>query len=84
MIKTNSSYYNEMIGTVTATGSYGGEQVIFVNDQMCYMTQIIAVGRLPATESANGAEGNNNSGADSGSSDSTEGSDAAQGSGSEN
>ena len=45
--------YNELIGTVTATGSYGGEQVIFVDDQMFYMTQIIAVGRLPSTEAGN-------------------------------
>jgi len=45
--------YNELIGTVTATGSYGGEQVIFVDDQMYYMTQIIAVGRLPSTEAGN-------------------------------
>lgn len=42
--------YTEIVGTVTATGSYGGEQVIFVDDQMFYMTQIIAVGRLPAAE----------------------------------
>ena len=68
--------YNELIGTVTATGSYGGEQVIFVDDQMFYMTQIIAVGRLPSTDAANGAGGNDNSGNDSGNSDSTGGSDA--------
>ena len=47
--------YNELIGTVTATGSYGGEQVIFVDDQMYYMTQIIAVGRLPSTEAGGNA-----------------------------
>lgn len=39
--------YAELVGTVSATGSYGGEQVIFINDEMFYMTQIIAVGRLP-------------------------------------
>ena len=42
--------YGEVIGTVTATGVYGGEQVIFVDDQMFYMTQIIAVGRLPSAD----------------------------------
>ena len=42
--------YQEIIGEVTATGSYGGEQVIFVGEDMYYMTQIIAVGRLPSTE----------------------------------
>ena len=42
--------YQEMIGEVTATGSYGGEQGIFMGEDMYYMTQIIAVGRLPSTE----------------------------------
>ena len=45
--------YQELIGEVTATGSYGGEQVIFVGESMYYMTQIIAVGRLPSTEAGN-------------------------------
>ena len=54
--------YNELIGTVTATGSYGGEQVIFVDDQMYYMTQIIAVGRLPSTEAANNTNNNSTNG----------------------
>ncbi|MBR3704628.1 MAG: hypothetical protein IKM11_03980 [Oscillospiraceae bacterium] len=47
--------YQEVIGNVTATGSYGGEQVIFVDDVMYYMDQIIAVGRLP--EAASGETG---------------------------
>lgn len=46
--------YQELIGEVTATGSYGGEQVIFVDDAMYYMDQIIAVGRLPAAASGTG------------------------------
>ncbi len=45
--------YQEVIGEVTATGSYGGEQVIFVGEDMYYMTQIIAVGRLPSTDAGN-------------------------------
>lgn len=45
--------YMELVGTVTATGSYGGEQVVFVDDQMFHMNQIIAVGRLPAVDSGN-------------------------------
>ena len=72
--------YNELIGTVTATGSYGGEQVVFVDDQMFYMTQIIAVGRLPSVDAANGAGGNSNSGADSGNGDAITDSDAVSGS----
>ena len=74
--------YGELVGTVTATGSYGGEQVIFVDDQMFYMTQIIAVGRLPSVETGSGVEnnGSGNSGAENGSGDSGD----VTGSGSEN
>ena len=45
--------YQELIGLVGATGSYGGEQVIFIDDSMYYMSQIIAVGRLPSTDAGN-------------------------------
>ena len=54
--------YQEVIGTVTATGSYGGEQVIFVDDIMYYMDQIIAVGRLPETASGEGDKSDGASG----------------------
>jgi len=37
----------EIIGQVTATGTYDGEQVVFVNDQYYRMSEILAVGRLP-------------------------------------
>ena len=73
--------YSEMVGEVTATGSYGGEQVVFVDDQMFYMTQIIAVGRLPSVEtgttpdSTTGTESSNDSVSESG---------AAEGSGEQN
>lgn len=40
----------ETVGTVTATGTYGGEQVIFLGDQCFKMSQILAVGRLPSNE----------------------------------
>lgn len=53
--------YQELIGEVTATGSYGGEQVIFVGEDMYYMTQIIAVGRLPSTESGDIVDPNKDS-----------------------
>lgn len=72
--------YAELIGEVTATGSYGGEQVIFVDDQMYYMTQIIAVGRLPSANTESGESGN---GSDSTGSDGVGGSDAVENSGGE-
>ena len=37
----------EIVGTVTATGTMGGQQVVFVNDKYYYMNQIMAVGKLP-------------------------------------
>lgn len=42
----------EVVGTVTGTGSYNGSPVIYVDGQMYSMSSIMAVGRLPSTESA--------------------------------
>ena len=41
---------NEISGTVTGTAVYGGQQVIFVNNKSYYLTDIMAVGKLPAKE----------------------------------
>lgn len=38
---------NEIYGTVTATGLYGGEQIVFVNDKSYKLSQIMAIGKLP-------------------------------------
>lgn len=40
----------ELVGTVTGTGVSGGQQVIFVNGKSYYLSQIMAVGRLPDVE----------------------------------
>lgn len=40
----------EIVGTVTGTGTYSGNQVIFVDGVMYSMSSIMAVGRLPATD----------------------------------
>lgn len=40
----------EICGTVTGTAVYGGQQVIFVNDKSYYLTDVMAVGKLPAKE----------------------------------
>lgn len=37
----------EIVGTVTATGTYGGEQVIFLDGVSYRISDIMAVGRLP-------------------------------------
>ena len=40
----------EISGSVSGTAVYGGKQVIFVNDKTYYLTEIMAVGKLPAKE----------------------------------
>lgn len=37
----------EIVGTVTATGTYDGQQVIFMGDKSYTLNSIMAVGRLP-------------------------------------
>ena len=38
----------ELVGTVTGTGTLNGKQVIFVGDEYYQMSEILAVGKLPA------------------------------------
>ena len=40
----------EIVGQVTGTGTMGGEQVVFVGDKYYYMSEIMAVGRLPEVQ----------------------------------
>ena len=49
----------EIIGEVTGTGTMGGEQVVFVGDKYYYMSEIMAVGRLPQVEASDGTESGN-------------------------
>lgn len=37
----------EMVGTVTGTGTLNGQQIIFIGEESYYLTDIMAVGRLP-------------------------------------
>ena len=46
----------EVVGTVSGTGTMGGDQVVFVNDKYYHMSEIMAVGTLPKTEEAEAAE----------------------------
>ena len=48
--KYNGSKLEELVGTVTATGTKDGQQVIFINDEYYYLNEIMAVGRLPEPE----------------------------------
>lgn len=38
---------HEIVGTVTATGTLNGKQVVFVDDKSYYLTDVMAIGRLP-------------------------------------
>lgn len=47
----------ELVGTVTGTGTKDGKQVIFVKDEYYYLNEIMAVGVLPKIEEKEPAEG---------------------------
>lgn len=49
---------SELYGTVTATGMYAGEQVIFVEGNSYKLSQIMAVGKLPETDTSGTGTGN--------------------------
>ncbi|WP_304508364.1 flagellar hook assembly protein FlgD [Anaerotignum sp.] len=54
---------SELYGTVTATGMYAGEQVVFVEGNSYKLSQIMAVGKLPETDTSgteNGGQTNEN------------------------
>lgn len=40
----------ELVGVVSGTGTYNGNQVIFVDDKYYQLSEILAVGTLPKTE----------------------------------
>jgi len=44
----------ELVGTVTGTGTMDGQQVVFVNDEYYYLSEIMAVGRLPEQKEEDG------------------------------
>ncbi|MGE4275672.1 MAG: flagellar hook capping FlgD N-terminal domain-containing protein [Lawsonibacter sp.] len=47
----------ELVGTVTGTGTLNGQQVIFIGDDSYYLSDIMAIGRLPeTTQSADDSE----------------------------
>lgn len=50
----NGDKLEEIVGTVTGTGTSNGQQVIFVNGESHYLSEIMAVGRLPAVEESGG------------------------------
>lgn len=49
----------EVVGTVTATGTYGGKPVVFVDGVSYNLSSIMAVGRLPDTTDETPNQGEN-------------------------
>lgn len=49
-----SGNLQEIVGTVTATGTYNGQQVVFVDGVSYSMNSIMAVGRLPDDTASSG------------------------------
>lgn len=47
----------EIVGTVTGTGTYNGNPVVFVDGVSYNLSSILAVGRLPATNDGSGESG---------------------------
>ena len=46
----DSGIVQQTVGTVTATGSYNGNQVVFIGDECYQLSDILAVGVLPGAE----------------------------------
>lgn len=46
----------EVVGTVTGCGLYGGQHVLFVNGESYYLSQVMAVGKIPEKKPEDGDE----------------------------
>lgn len=69
----------EIVGTVTGTGTYQNTPVIFVNDQMYPLNSIMAVGTLPQVPDTGDGDGTQTGGdTQTGEGDSQSGAEAAQ------
>lgn len=58
----DSGNVQEIVGTVTGTGTYQNTPVIFVNDQMYPLSSIMAVGTLPEVPSTGDTGGDSQTG----------------------
>ena len=55
--KYNGTELEELVGTVTATGTKDGQHIIFINDEYYYLNEIMAGGRLPKPKDEEDGEG---------------------------
>ena len=86
IVDKNGVLVGEKVGTITATGTYNGERVVYMGDEYFPINQILAVGVLPTDRTNSGNEDGDEEAAGGdkpveGSSESTEngGTDAAEG-----
>lgn len=63
----------EVYGKVTGAALYGGQQVIFIDDKSYYLSQIMAVGKLPPKKEEGEGGDNGEDGAVEGAGDGTDG-----------
>ena len=70
---TDDNEIEEVVGTVTGTGTYQGAQVIFVDGEMYPLSNLMAVGTLPEIpeEPGEGGEGGDGDGTGTGDGDGT-------------
>ena len=47
IVNNKGEVTGEKVGVVTATGTYNGQRVVYIGDEMFPITHILAVGRLP-------------------------------------
>lgn len=55
---SSSGELSEIVGTVTGTGTLNGNQVIFIGDDSYYLSDIMAIGRLPDVDSTTSTTSN--------------------------
>lgn len=48
VVDKNGYLVGEKVGVITATGTYNGQRVVYMGDEMFPLNQIMAVGKLPA------------------------------------
>lgn len=62
----------KLYGTITATGLYSGEQIVFINDKSYKLSQIMSIGKLPETKPDSSKSSSDSSSTPSGSSTSSD------------
>jgi len=64
ILDKDGNLVGEKVGTITATGTYNGQRVVYMGDEYFPINQILAVGTLPEKKDEEGNETSNDSGTD--------------------